>query len=122
VEIADLPPAFLHGRELVATATLRTSREGVLVRTGTGIAEVVADDVAVLDERRVSRTFGESEIELIAGEAPGRYWLVDSEKPDEARAQNEVDEVAWLTGAEAERRPTYERDQEVLRSALARLG
>jgi CHAD domain-containing protein len=67
-EIADLLPAFLHGRELVPLATLRTSRDGVLMRTATGIAEVVADDVAVLDGQRVSKTFGEVEIELIAGD------------------------------------------------------
>jgi CHAD domain-containing protein len=66
--ITDLLPAFLHGRELVALATLRTSRDGVLVRAATGIAEVVADDVAVLDGQRVSKTFAEVEIELIAGD------------------------------------------------------
>jgi 8-oxo-dGTP pyrophosphatase MutT (NUDIX family) len=48
-----------------------------------------------------------------------RYWLVEPQNPVEARAQNEVDEVAWLTPDEAARRLTYERDLEVLESALA---
>ena len=51
--ITDLLPAFLHGGELVPLATLRTLRDGVLVRTETGSAEVVVDDVAVLDSQRV---------------------------------------------------------------------
>jgi CHAD domain-containing protein len=65
--IIDLLPALLHGRELVPTGTLRTSRDGVLVRSGAGTAEVVVDDVAVLDGQRVTKTFGEIEIELIDG-------------------------------------------------------
>ena len=47
-----------------------------------------------------------------------RYWLVEPQDPDEARAQNEVDALEWLTPDEAARRLTYERDQDVLRSAL----
>jgi CHAD domain-containing protein len=67
-EIADLLAAFVHARPLVPLATLRTSREGVLVQTSTGIAEVVSDDVAVLDGQSVTGAFGEVEIELIAGD------------------------------------------------------
>ncbi len=68
-EITELLAAFLHRRELVALATLRTLRDGVLVRAETGIAEVVIDDVAVLDGQRVTGTFAEVEIELIAGDS-----------------------------------------------------
>ena len=50
-----------------------------------------------------------------------RYWLAEPAGGDDALAQNEVDEVAWLDADEAERRLTYERDLEVLRSALERL-
>jgi inorganic triphosphatase YgiF len=67
-EIADLLAAFVHTQPLVPLATLRTLRQGVLVRTSTGIAEVVSDDVAVLDGRSVTGAFGEVEIELIAGD------------------------------------------------------
>jgi CHAD domain-containing protein len=67
-EIADLLAAFVHTQPLVPLATLRTSREGMLVRTTTGVAEVVSDDVAVLDGQSVTGAFGEVEIELIAGD------------------------------------------------------
>jgi 8-oxo-dGTP pyrophosphatase MutT (NUDIX family) len=50
-----------------------------------------------------------------------RYWLVEPTNPDAALAQNEVDELGWLTPDEALERLTYERDQEVLRSALGRI-
>jgi 8-oxo-dGTP pyrophosphatase MutT (NUDIX family) len=47
-----------------------------------------------------------------------RYWLAEPHDPAEARAQNEVDALAWLTPDEAARRLTYERDRDVLRSVL----
>jgi 8-oxo-dGTP pyrophosphatase MutT (NUDIX family) len=50
-----------------------------------------------------------------------RYWLVEPQDPDGARAQNEIDELAWLTPDEAGSRLTYERDRDVLRSVLERL-
>jgi 8-oxo-dGTP diphosphatase len=50
-----------------------------------------------------------------------RYWLAEPKNPDEARAQNEVDSLAWLTPDEADARLSYARDREVLRSALDRL-
>ena len=49
-----------------------------------------------------------------------RYWLAGSDS--EARAQNEVDEVAWLRPGAAAARLTYDRDREVLRGALTELG
>jgi 8-oxo-dGTP diphosphatase len=50
-----------------------------------------------------------------------RYWLVEPQDPDDARAQNEVDAVEWLTPDEADARLSYAHDREVLRSALDRL-
>jgi 8-oxo-dGTP pyrophosphatase MutT (NUDIX family) len=50
-----------------------------------------------------------------------RYWLAESQRPHDARPQNEVDEVAWLPPEDAARRLTYARDLDVLRSALERL-
>jgi 8-oxo-dGTP diphosphatase len=47
-----------------------------------------------------------------------RYWLVEPRDPDAALPQNEVDDLVWLTPDEAGERLTYERDREVLRSAL----
>lgn len=43
-----------------------------------------------------------------------RYWRMEPEDPAAARAQHEVDEVAWLTVDEALARLSYERDAEVL--------
>ena len=50
-----------------------------------------------------------------------RYWLVEPQDPDEARAQNEVDALAWLTPDEAAARLTYARDRDVLRAVLQRV-
>jgi 8-oxo-dGTP pyrophosphatase MutT (NUDIX family) len=49
-----------------------------------------------------------------------RYWLVEV-AGDDAHAQNEVDDVAWLSPGEAAERLSYARDRGVLRSALERL-
>jgi 8-oxo-dGTP diphosphatase len=51
-----------------------------------------------------------------------RYWLIEPRNPDAALAQNEVDDLAWLTPDEALEHLTYERDREVVRSALGRIG
>ena len=48
-----------------------------------------------------------------------RYWLAEAN--GDAAAQNEVDEIAWLTPENAASRLSYARDREVLRSALALL-
>jgi 8-oxo-dGTP diphosphatase len=50
-----------------------------------------------------------------------RYWLAEAERPDSARAQNEIDAVAWLPPDHARERLSYERDHGVLRAALERL-
>src|SRR5262249_30318673 len=58
--------AVLRGADLVPVATMRTRRGGVRVaENGTGVAEVVLDDVAVLDGQRVVGGFRELEIELV---------------------------------------------------------
>jgi 8-oxo-dGTP pyrophosphatase MutT (NUDIX family) len=50
-----------------------------------------------------------------------RYWLAEPRPGEDASARNEVDEVAWLTPDAAERRLSYNRDLDVLWSALERL-
>jgi 8-oxo-dGTP pyrophosphatase MutT (NUDIX family) len=42
-----------------------------------------------------------------------RYWVMDAGE-DEASAQAEVDEIAWLPLEEAKRRLTWDRDRAVL--------
>ena len=62
------------------------------------------------------RNFGDSAYEYVV-----RYWLADSPRPDDARPQNEVDEVEWLPPESAASRLTYAHDLDVLRSALEQL-
>jgi len=50
-----------------------------------------------------------------------RYWMAEPQNLDEARPQNEVDELAWLAPDEAGARLTYARDQDVLGSFLERV-
>ncbi len=50
-----------------------------------------------------------------------RYWLAEAQHPEAARAQNEVDEIAWLAPAEAEARLSYDRDVAVLHAAVEAL-
>ena len=47
-----------------------------------------------------------------------RYWLAETAHPERARPKHEVDEVVWLPPPEAAARLTYERDRQVLQSAL----
>jgi 8-oxo-dGTP diphosphatase len=50
-----------------------------------------------------------------------RYWLAEAQHPEAARAQNEVDEIAWLAPEEAEARLSYDRDAAVLHAAIEAL-
>jgi CHAD domain-containing protein len=63
-EMVGLLPAYLRGRDLVAVARLRTRREGIRARG----AEIVDDNVAVLEGQRVARRFREIEVELLEGD------------------------------------------------------
>jgi CHAD domain-containing protein len=68
-EVADLLIAYTRRRPVSRVAVLRTRREGVLVTDGgRGIAEVVDDNLQVLDDDdAVVRTFEELEVELVEG-------------------------------------------------------
>ena len=63
-EMLALLPAYLRGRELVPIARLRTRREGMRAYG----AEIVDDNVAVLEGQRVTRRFREVEVELLEGD------------------------------------------------------
>ena len=63
-ELVGLLVAYLRGAALVPVARLRTRREGVRV----GGAEIVDDNVAVLEGQRVARRFRELEVELLDGD------------------------------------------------------
>jgi CHAD domain-containing protein len=60
---------LVRGQELAPAAKLKTRRSGVAVReNGRDLAEVVFDSVEVMDNGRVSATFGEIEVELLDGD------------------------------------------------------
>ena len=63
-EFVRLLPAYLRDSELVPVARLRTRREGIRARG----AEIVDDDVTVLQGQRVTRRFREIEVELLEGD------------------------------------------------------
>ncbi|HEY7196105.1 MAG TPA: CYTH and CHAD domain-containing protein [Gaiellaceae bacterium] len=64
-EITDLIVALTQGRGLTRLTKLRTRRSGVRVRSPNGTtADVLLDDVSVLDDRRVVDKFREVEIEV----------------------------------------------------------
>jgi CHAD domain-containing protein len=113
VAIADLLPAFLRGRELVPLATLRTSRDGVLVRGGSGIAEVVVDKVAVLDGQRVQKSFDEVEIELIAGDRRALRSIERAVKRLGARRTDGRTKIARALGVRdlSSRRPSTDNER-----------
>lgn len=64
-ELRTLLTAWLRGEELAPATTLRTRRQVVSLRddTGTELAEVVDDDVTVLQGRRTVGAFREVEVE-----------------------------------------------------------
>jgi CHAD domain-containing protein len=67
-ELLDLLVAVLRGRPLQPIATLRTRRAGVRVLAdGLVLGDVVFDSVALMDGRRVARSFTELEFELATG-------------------------------------------------------
>lgn len=66
--IAGVLASVLRGRELCPVAELRTLRRGVRVHGGESTADVVVDEVAVMEHLRVVSRFDEVEIELVEGD------------------------------------------------------
>jgi len=64
LELTSLLVGHLRGRDLVRVARLRTRREGVRAMG----AEIVEDNVTVLDGVHVARRFRELEVELVEGD------------------------------------------------------
>ena len=65
----DLLLAFLHQRELAPVAKLRTLRRGLrLAANGGSTADVVVDEVAILDGRKVTGSFSDLEVEVVDGD------------------------------------------------------
>jgi CHAD domain-containing protein len=68
-ELTELLPAHLRFGELAPIAELHTRRTGVLIDSDGARAEVVLDEVEVMDARRVAGAFAELEVELQSGDA-----------------------------------------------------
>lgn len=65
----ELLVAFIHERELAPVAKLRTVRRGLrLAAEGGSAADVVMDDVAILDGHKVTGSFRDLEIEVVDGD------------------------------------------------------
>lgn len=69
--IASLLSAVLRERHLTPVAELRTVRRGVRMEADGSTADVVLDEVAVMDNLRVVSEFDELEIELVDGVPDG---------------------------------------------------
>jgi CHAD domain-containing protein len=67
-ELRELLTAFVAGGELAPAATLRTRRRGIRIHEGTDAADVVADEVAVLNGAEETDAFEELEVELVDGD------------------------------------------------------
>ncbi len=63
-EMLSLLPAYLRGEPLLPLARLRTKRTGVRAQG----AEIVYDEVTVVDQRQIPRSFEELEVELLEGD------------------------------------------------------
>jgi CHAD domain-containing protein len=66
--IAGVLAAVLRGKELRQVGELRTVRQGVRIRADRSTADVVLDQVAVMEDLHVVSTFDEVEIELVEGD------------------------------------------------------
>src|SRR5262249_24058539 len=69
--LAKLLSVILRDRSLSPVAELRTVRRGVRVEAAGSTADVVLDEVAVMDNLRVVTEFDELEIELVEGVPDG---------------------------------------------------
>ncbi|MFL6050670.1 MAG: CHAD domain-containing protein [Gaiellales bacterium] len=75
-ELEQLLLAHTRGAPLVAVATLRQERAGVMVeRDGTDVAMVLHDTVEVREDGEVVDLFEELEVELVEGNRADLKWL-----------------------------------------------
>ncbi len=83
--IGSLLAGVLRGRPLSPVAELHTVRRGVRVRSALSTADVVLDEVSVMEHLHVVSSFDELEIELVEGDA---------------RALREIERAVRRAGAE----------------------
>ncbi len=126
----ELVTAFLRGKPVAPVARLRTVRKSLRLHGATGedIAEVVDDDVRVIQDGRVADRFREVEVELLNGASPSMLpdltrWLQDAgagsldETPKAVRALGVAAQAPTELHCPA---PTLESSAgDVIRQALA---
>jgi len=129
-EALELVTAYVRGKPVAPVARLRTVRKSLIVHGAAGeeIAEVVDDDVRVMQGGRVADRFRQVEVELLDG-APSSAlgdltrWLQDSG----AGALDETSKAVRALGAAAQaptelQRTTVSQESsagDVIRNALA---
>jgi CHAD domain-containing protein len=118
-EIAALLGALTRGRELGPVAKLRTHRTGVRVVRDGSSAEVVVDNVAVLDARRVVGRFTEVEIEVTGGSDGVVAPVVKALRRAGAEEDGPVPKLRRVVGpVQVDERSPFSGPAEVLRAAI----
>jgi CHAD domain-containing protein len=87
-DLATLLTAHTRAGDVEPVAELRTRRSGMLVDTGGARAEVVLDEVDVMDALRVAERFVELEIELCDGDPDGLSAIAKRLRRSGARRGN----------------------------------
>ncbi len=104
--IAALLSAVLRLRALSPVAELRTVRRGVRVEADGSTADVVLDEVAVMDNLRVVSEFDELEIELVEGDPEGLHVIEVAVRAAGAKDGDQRPKVLRVLGYRPAPKPT----------------
>jgi CHAD domain-containing protein len=123
-ELQELLVGVLRGRDLEQAAKLRTRRSGIRVREAKRtVADVLVDDVSVLDGRRVTARFKELEVELVEGDDRGITRIAKALRKAgavETDGRPKLFRALGIERSDAEISPAGSDAPELVRSMLAR--
>jgi CHAD domain-containing protein len=120
--IRDLLVALLHGRELGPVAKLRTVRRGLrLAADGGGAADVVLDEVAILDGRKVAGSFSDLEVEVVEGDEHALEEIEQELRKAGARRGDPRPKVMRALGLDPQALPAVRRNASAVEHLQARL-
>jgi CHAD domain-containing protein len=105
-EIAELLRPVLRDRTLSPVAELRTVRRGVRMEADGSTADVVLDEVAVMENLRVVSEFDELEIELVDGVPDGLEEIEVAVRRAGAKDGDPRPKVLRVLGQSSPRKPT----------------
>jgi CHAD domain-containing protein len=118
-EVLDLLAAPLHGRSLAPAATLRTERRGVRMELDGTEADVLLDEVAVVDGPRAGMSFLELEAELHGeGDLPAVETVLRAAGAADGDGRPKLLRVLGVESEPA--RPASEHPGEHLRAMIGR--